>query len=123
MRVPLFWVPALAVIFLTGCGPKERPAEFYTKAENAAEFAHALEVCKRSGLSHKDVCAAVWQAKAKMDFAEDQALAERAIREMGGTTVVPQSPKQPAVSEAASPRKPANAEAAATNSGNPLLRN
>ena len=108
MRVSLFLFSMLTAGFLAGCGPQDRPAEFYTKAENAAEFAQALETCKKSGLSQKEKCAAVWQAKAKLDAAEDKALRDRAVSEMGGTTIVPQSPKQGPVPEATVSRKPSN---------------
>jgi hypothetical protein len=78
MRVSSFSLFIVTAVLLAGCGPEDRPVEFYIKAENAAEFAHALEICRKSGLSQKGKCASVWQAKAKMDIAEDKAMVERA---------------------------------------------
>ena len=123
MRVSSFSIPVIAAVFLAGCGPQDRSVEFYTQAENAAEFANAIEICKKSGLSKKDKCVAVWQAKAKMDAAEDKVLRERAISELGGTTVVPQSPRPAPVSGGISPRKPTNVEAAITNRGGSTSKN
>ena len=123
MRASSFFTSILAAVLLSGCGPQDRSSEFYAKPENAAEFAQALKVCKKSGLSQKERCAAVWQAKGKMDVAEDRALLERAISEAGGTTIVPQSPKQVTVSEPVPTSKPTRAETAAANEGKPPMRN
>ncbi|MEN9709407.1 MAG: hypothetical protein RIQ68_1815 [Pseudomonadota bacterium] len=123
MRASSLFVAVLAAVLLAACGPQDRSPEFYAKAENAAEFARALEVCKKSGLSQKDRCVAVWQAKGQMDVAEDRALLERAIRQMEGATIVPQSPGQVTVSEPVSPRRPPNAATAAADAGNQPMQN
>lgn len=123
MRVSSLSLAALAAVLLTGCGPQERSPEFYTQSENAAEFAQALDVCKKSGLSQKEKCASVWQAKVQMDKAEDRALLERAISQSEGTTIVPQSPKQLTGSEPLSARVPSKEETAEVNTGNQTLKN
>jgi hypothetical protein len=123
MRVSSVSFSILAAVLLSACGPQERPADFYLKAENAAEFAHALEICNKSGLSQKGKCTAVWQAKLQMDIAEDKALRERALSELGGTTIVPQSPRQAPVSEAASPRKAPQEETATAEPSKPTSKN
>jgi hypothetical protein len=118
MRVFSLSVSVLAAVLLAGCGPQDRAPEFYTQTENAAEFAKALDVCKKSGLSQKEKCAAVWQAKVQMDKAEDRALLERAISQTEGATIVPQSPKQVTGSEPVSARDPSKGETAEVNTGN-----
>ena len=123
MRVSSFSISVIAAVLMTGCGPQDRSVEFYTQAENAAEFENALEICKKSGLSQKNKCVAVWQAKAKVDAAEDKELRERAISEMGGTTVVPQSPRQAPVSVGVSPNKATNVDAAITNPSSSTSKN
>ncbi len=117
MRAFSFSIFIVTAVLLAGCGPEDRPVEFYTKAENAAEFAQALEICKKSGLSQKDKCASVWQAKSKMDMAEDKAMVERAIRESEGTTIVPQSRRQAPAAQTNPSQKATNPATAAADEG------
>ena len=123
MRAPILYLSTLSVVLLAGCGPQDHPVEFYTKAENAAEFAKALEICSKSGLSQKDKCATVWQAKIVMDRAEDRELFERAVMERAGITVVPQAPKPAPVTENTPARKASNTETVTANSEIPPTRN
>ena len=125
MRAPAFFVSIFPALFLAACGPEDRSPDFYTKSENAAEFAKALDFCKKSGLSQKDRCASVWQAKMAMDKAEDRELFERAVMERAGITVVPQTPKPApaAVPDPAASRKASNAETADANPDKQPARN
>ncbi len=125
MRAPTYCLVMLSTLFLTACGPEDRSPEFYSKSENAAEFAKALEFCKTSGLSQKDRCGAVWQAKMAMDKAEDRELFEPAILDRAGITLVPQSPKPgpAAVPDPKSSRKASNAETAEADADKQPARN
>ena len=123
MRATSLSISVLAAVLLAGCGPQDRSAEFYTQAENAAEFEHALEICKKSGLSQKDKCVAVWQAKSQMDAAEDRALRKRAVSELYGVTVVPKSPVREPVSEGASAHQSTNVGTATANMDSPNSNN
>ena len=112
-----------AAVCLAGCAPQHevRTAEFFLQPENAAEYAKALEVCKKSALSQKDQCAFVWKAKAAKDMEEDRASFARALRELrdqdgaeGGVTVVEQAPRNAPVAAPSAPvrsgRETADAE-------------
>lgn len=105
MRTPLLFSVSLLSGCLLGCGPEQHSAEFYAKPENAAEFAKALEICKKSGLSQKEKCASVWQAKMDMDKAADEALIKQITTDMKGTTSVPQSPRRLPVADPVAPQK------------------
>ncbi len=123
MRAPNFFVSLIAAGFLTACGPQERSPEFYEQADNAAEFTKAFEFCSKSGMSQKEKCAPVWQAKMKMDKAEERDLFERAIAERVGVTIVPQSRNQAPAAEKVSSRKAPNMETATADSERPSARN
>ena len=123
MRVSLFSSSLFALFFVAGCAPQEHPADFYTKPENAAEFAKALDVCSKSGFSLKDKCAAVWQAKMTMDIAADRVRYEQAIKEAGGVTTVPHTQPQAPVADPNSSRIIPRAAAATADPSNPTVNN
>jgi hypothetical protein len=125
-------------VLIAGCSPQEqiRTSDYYLRPENSAEFAKALETCRTSGMSNKEKCGPVWQAKFAVDRAEEKALIDKAMAEQdkgrrassdqgeGGVSVVPQAPKPAASAPMPARAVPKGETADAASSGAaPAARN